>query len=273
MQWKPETWPLVGRFVRLAQRYGRDECGHYAAALTYYGLLSVFPLMLLALSVAGIVLAHAGQREILSLIERLARGIPGLGPLIGKNISAVIRGRGIAAVIGVIGIIWGGTGAIAAARAALARVFRFDKPINTFLIRLRSLGLLFILGPLLLISVAATGLATRLSVIAILGVAGGLLVNVGLFWIAYRIFVPTSVAGVRQLLPGAVAGAIAFTVLEVAGSFYTKMVVQHAVAIFGIFAGIIGALVVLNLAATIFLYGAEINATRIQEAGHAPRPG
>jgi membrane protein len=120
MQWKPETWPLVGRLVGLAQRYGHDECGHYAAALTYYGLLSVFPLMLLALSVAGVVLSHAGKEEILSLIERLARGIPGLGPLIGKNISAVIRGSGIAAVVGVVGIVWGGTGAIAAARAASA---------------------------------------------------------------------------------------------------------------------------------------------------------
>jgi YihY family inner membrane protein len=269
---KPETWPFVGGLVRLAQRYGRDECGHYAAALTYYGLLSVFPLMLLALAVAGAVLSHAGHEEILSLIEQLARGIPGLGPLIGRNINAVIRGSGIAAVVGIVGIIWGGTGAIAATRAALARVFGFDKPINTFVIRLRSLGLLFVLGPLLLVSVAATGLATRLSLAAAIGVAGGLVVNVGLVWIAYRMFVPRSVAAAKQLLPGAVAGAAAFTVLEVAGSFYTKMVVQHAAAIFGVFAGIIGALVVLNLSATMFLYGAEINAARLERAADNPTP-
>jgi uncharacterized BrkB/YihY/UPF0761 family membrane protein len=99
-----------------------------------------------------------------------------------------------------------------------------------------------------------------------------LVVNVGLVWIAYRMFVPKSVAAAKQLLPGAIAGAAAFTVLEVAGSFYTKMVVQHAVAIFGVFAGIIGALVVLNLSATMFLYGAEINATRMEQAVDSPVP-
>ena len=268
---KPDTWPAVRQILEIHRRYGKDSGPHFAAALTYYAILSVFPLLLLALALAGYVLADAGREDAARLADRLARDVPGLGPLIGRDVEAVIRRRGLAGLIGIAGIVWGGTGGIAATREALGKVFRFDVPINTFVARLHSLGLLVVLGPLALLSVAATGLATNIGsaetpsrwLLSLGGLVVGFALDVALFALVYRVFVPAGVARTRALWPGALFSAAGFTLVKLLGSAYAHYVVQRASMIYGTFAGIIGALVVLNLSATIFLYGAELTAIRL----------
>lgn len=269
---KPDTWPGVRQILDIQRRYGKDSGPHFAAALTFYAILSVFPLLLLALAVAGYVLADAGREDVARLAERLARDVPGLGPLIGRNVESIISRRGTAGLVGIAGIVWGGTGGIAATREALGKVFRFDVPINTFVARLHSLGLLVVLGPLALLSIAATGLATNVGsagtaarwALSAGGLLAGFAIDVGLFALVYRVFVPRSVAQARDLWPGALFSAAGFTLVKLLGSAYAHYVVQRASVIYGTFAGIIGALVVINLSATIFLYGAELTAIRLE---------
>jgi len=70
--------PFVTLALRVNSRFGEDGGGYLAASMAYYGFLSVFPLILVALSAIGFLLAHdAGAQAQWS--SRLAGAVPGLG--------------------------------------------------------------------------------------------------------------------------------------------------------------------------------------------------
>src|SRR5438093_3768364 len=80
---------LVSGALWVNARYGEDGGGYLAAAMTYYGFLSLFPLILVALSAIGFVLAHDPSAQS-RWSSQLAGSVPGLGPLIGQNIDAIV---------------------------------------------------------------------------------------------------------------------------------------------------------------------------------------
>jgi uncharacterized BrkB/YihY/UPF0761 family membrane protein len=63
----------------------------------------------------------------------------------------------------------------------------------------------------------------------------------------------------REVLPGAVGGAVAWTLLQWLGGYYTRHVVAHATHIYGTFAVVIGLLAWLHLGAQVTLFAAETN--------------
>ncbi|MEX0834092.1 MAG: YihY/virulence factor BrkB family protein [Actinomycetota bacterium] len=264
---KPTHWPPVRFVLDVIQRYNDDGGGQLAASVTYYAFLSVLPLVLLAMSAAGFLISRYGEEEQTRLVVRLSGDIPGLGPLIERNLDALIRGRTTIGVIAVVGIIWAGSGGMGAGRFALAKIFRVKDPGGIVAPRLRSLGLLLIIGVLALAAVASAGLATNLrlegttrTVILIAGMAGGFVLDFAAALVAYYFLTPKHPVPVRDLLPGTILAASMFLALKIAGSWYAARVVAGATAIYGTFAGVIGALVLLNLAAQAFLYGAELSA-------------
>src|SRR5687768_4873154 len=121
------------------KRYGRDYGSYLAATVTYYGFLSVFPLILLGLSVVGFFLAEnpEAQRE---WARALSGSIPGLGPIIGKNIEGLIEARGATGLIGAASLAWTGTGVVEASGYALGVVFRIPPYQNFLKKKLWSLG-------------------------------------------------------------------------------------------------------------------------------------
>src|SRR5688500_14435603 len=104
--------------MRLNERYGEDAGGYLAAAITYYGFLSFFPLLLLALSVAGFLLASRPelQQEVRTAV---AEAVPGLQAIVGENLDAIESSRAGAGVIGLVGLLWTGSGVVGAGRNAV----------------------------------------------------------------------------------------------------------------------------------------------------------
>src|SRR5690242_5772522 len=114
---------FVARALAVNSRYGEDGGGYLSASLAYYGFLSLFPLILVGLSAIGFLLAHDPRAQA-EWASRLAGSVPGLGSLIGNNISAVVDKRTGAGVIGVIGLLWSGTALTNAGGYSLSRVYR-----------------------------------------------------------------------------------------------------------------------------------------------------
>jgi YihY family inner membrane protein len=242
-----------------------------AAAVAYYGFLSLFPLLLLALSFIGFVLAGdvRGQSE---WVDRLTEGIPGLGQIVGQNIRAVVEARGAVGVIALAGLAWSGGGIVTAAGTALNRIFRVPGYGSFLKESLWRFGTLTALGLLGLLSLVITGSVTAIEASGVLsvllGVAAvlvGLALDFVLFMLAYRLLTQRRGPPFAKLWVGAAFAAVAWTILKLGGSWYATRVVAGATAVYGTFAVVVGVLVLLHFSARVLLYGAEINAVLIEE--------
>lgn len=267
--------PLVRRALRLNERYAEDTGGYLAAAIAYYGFLSFFPLVLLALSVIGFLLAARPELQA-EMQDAIAKSIPGLEALIGRNLTRIAEARAGAGVIGLVGLLWTGSGVVGAGRNAVRQVFREGPPKGGWADKAWLLGVTIGLGLLALIATGLAGMAATLDAGGPIGVVvrvGGALVSfaldLGLFLLAYRVLGRTGNAW-RRLLPGAGFAAVGWTALKLLGTWYATATVERSGSVYGPFAATIGVLVVLYLAARLFVYGAELNAVLMEEKGGGP---
>ena len=133
-----------------------DDRGPYLAAMvTYYGFISLFPLVLLFLTALGFFL-EANPDLHQQLVQTAVGDLPAIGPQLQRNVSG-LRGSGTRLVISVLGALYGGLGAMQAAQAGFNHIYgipRNEQP-NPILSRLRSFGLLLTLGSAVLLSAAA----------------------------------------------------------------------------------------------------------------------
>jgi membrane protein len=256
----------IGRTAKaVTDRYGADSGGYLAAGIAYYAFLSLFPLMLLGLSVMGFVLA--GRPELQAEVaEEITQAVPGLEGLIGDNLDALIATRAGAGLIGLVALLWTGTGVVGAARNALRRIFRQPLPAGIWEDKARLVMKTVGLGVLALCATALTAATGVLDadgpvgvVLIVLVSLLGFALDLSLFLISYRTLMRGRTPWSR-LLPGSLFGAIGWTLLKLLGTWYVTRVVGNASAVYGTFASTVGVLVLLYLAARLFLYGAELNA-------------
>ncbi len=254
---------LLGKEVH--RRGALDGLGMLAEALAYSAFLSLLPLVLLALSVAGFLLDGDPTRQA-SWRANLTGSIPGLAPLIGRNLTAVVDGRIGTGLVGLIGVVWTASGLASSTSHALGIVFRTERP-GPVRRRLDALASMAGLGAIGLMSIGITSVAAGwrssdaigLS-LRVLGVAAGFAVDAGFFLAVYRTLTPGRGPSLRGHLPGAMLMASGWTLLKLAGSWYTIRLVAHATALYGTVGGVFGLLAILSLAARMFLYGAELSA-------------
>ena len=257
---------VVARVLEINGRFGDDGGGYLAASLSYYAFFSIFPLLLLGASVAGFVLAGdaAGQAR---LASKLAGSIPGLGSLMGRNISTIVAHRGATGVVGLLGALWSGTGLVRAAGYALAKINRTKDPGNYFETQAWAIGSTIGLGLLVVLTTALSASVLKLNVhgpakagIVVAGIVVSLILDLTLFVACYKVLHRGPSSPVKRIWRGAVLPAIGWTVLKFAGSWYASRTVKGSTAVFGAFASVVGIMVILYLISRLFIFGAEINA-------------
>src|SRR6266545_1787048 len=120
---------VLGFPVAVIKKFGDDQAGKHAALLAYYGFLSLFPLLLVFVTVLGYAIANnPGLRQ--QLIDTVTTRFPGFGPQLQASITT-IGGSGIGLVTGVLGTLWGGLGITQSAQDAMNAVWnipRKDRP-------------------------------------------------------------------------------------------------------------------------------------------------
>lgn len=262
------------RTVRIARalsdRYAADSGGYMAAALAYFGFLSLFPLMLLGLSITGFFLAGRADLQA-EVAAGIARAVPGLESLVGGSIDRLIAARASTGIVGLAGLLWTGTGVAGAARNALRRIFRQPLPEGIIEDKVRLVMKTAGLGALALVATALASVIGMIEADGPLGVMLLVLVPVGTFALDFALFLVsyrTLMKGHqpwRNLVPGAVFAAVGWTVLKLVGAWYASRVVTGSTGVYGAFASTVGVLLLLYLAARLFVYGAELNAVLIEE--------
>jgi membrane protein len=251
-------WVDIG--VRTAKRYGDDDCGSYAAALTYYLFFSIFPLLLFA--AAGLGYLTQGNRELRQdILESGLETVPVLSEAIDRSsLNQIEDNREAIALTGLVLALYSGSGAVVALEHALNKVGHVRQEPNFLVKRARSLKWLVVLG---LASLASLALSTLVGFVvgplgAALGIVAGVTVNVGIFATAFR-FLPATERSWAQVLPGSVVAAVAFEILKFAGSFYLAKGAASRQQTFGALAGAAALLVASYLISQIILFAAELN--------------
>lgn len=250
----------LGFPLAVRQKYSDDQGGYLAATVTYYGFFSFFPLLLVLTTVLGYVLrGHPG------LADRIVNSALGQFPVIGGDVQTrTLHGSLLALVVGIVVAVWSGMGVFLAVENAMNHLWGvpFRRRPNAVRRRVRAFLLLLVLGAAVIVS---TGLGAFSTVGARYGVAWkigsallAMLLNVGVFWFAFRELTAEEV-GWSDVRNGAIVAAAAYEGLQLLGGYYVGHVLSSAKNTYGTFALVIGLLSWLYLASLVTLLAAEAN--------------
>jgi membrane protein len=247
----------LDHLVRAGQRYSERHGDHYAAAITYFSVLSLVPLILAGTAIAGYVLFFNPD-----LLTQARTGIatnlpPGLGELVLPVFDNAIANRGTLGILALLGALYTGVGWMSNLREALSEQWgqvpeapALPKRLLFDLLTLAGLGLALV-G-----SFAITGLASGFTravlefvgladqvwaqvLLAVLGVVLGLVANWLIFvWVIARL--PRRHTPLRSAVRAALLGAIGFEVLKQLMTFYLSTIGgSPTAALLGPFVGLL----------------------------------
>jgi membrane protein len=280
---KASLWSALKRTVK---GFREDNLTDWAAALTYYSILSIFPALLVVVSLLGLV----GQSATQPLLDNIGEIAPGAATdILRTSIENIERSQGSAGILFIVGLvlaIWSASAYMGAFMRAANVVWDVDeaRPIwKTIPLRLVLTVIALVLVSIAAVAVVVTGpIAERLG--DVVGVGGSavtawdlakwpfLIVIVGLT-IALLYYATPNVQqpGWRWISPGAIVAVLLWLIASVAFAFYVANLGSYNKT-YGSLGAVIIFLVWLWISNVVILLGAEFDAelarSRRVEAGH-----
>jgi uncharacterized BrkB/YihY/UPF0761 family membrane protein len=254
---------VLGFPYAVVKKYGDDEGGRQAALITYYGFLSIFPLLLLGVAILSRVLADRPD-----LRRRLTDAIvpPALQPTVEHSLATLPTST-IPFVVGLVGLLLSGTGVVFSAYQTLNHVAAVPNRLRAGFVS-RYVRVFVVLAVLLLgtlcvgaLTVVATALHGQPGLQRAAAVLGSALVVFGVLLLAAKLLLARP-APFRAVWPGAVAGAVVVAVVLNIGAPLLARLVTKAGPVYGSFATVAGIFALLYLVGQALMYAAEIAAVR-----------
>ncbi len=285
------SWPLLKSLATTTvQEVTDDDVPTLAAAIAYYTVFSLPPLLVLLVAIAGAVL---GPDEVARALTKQA------GSAVGGGASDAVRsmidnasslGSGIGAKLaGIAALLFGATGAFSQLQKALNRAWEVEEAseggglLSVLLKRVLSFGMVLTIAFLLLVSLALSAVLTALgdaaSSVAGDGAAGALVqvlnlvvsfgVTAALFAVLFRVLPDAEVAW-RDVWVGALVTAVLFTIGKAAIGLYLGTADPGSA--FGAAGSLALLLVWIYYSALIVLVGAEFTQAWAEQAGEGIEP-
>lgn len=265
---------LGGTLKRTWSEFREDDLTDWAAALTYYGLLSLFPALIAVSSLVGL---FADPQTITDIILRFAPDSAAdtlSGPI--ESITSNTGAAGVALVLGLAGALWGASGYVGAFGRACNAVYetREGRPFW----KLRPQQVLVTLVMVVIITVVALAIVLTGPVVEAIGEEIGLgdtallawdiakwpvlaAMVVGLLVLLYWAAPNVHHRGVRGVLPGALVGLVVWAIASGLFAFYVANFGSYD-RTYGTLGGVVVLLVWLWITNVALLLGVELNAER-----------
>jgi membrane protein len=280
---KKRSWG--GVLKRTVTEFKEDNLTDWAAALTYYGILAIFPALLVLVSVLGLI----GESATQPLIDNLGSVAPGPAQEIFTSAIENLQGSqgaaGIFFIVGLAGALWSASGYVAAFMRASNSIYDMEEGRPIWKTLPTRVGLTIVLLALLAVSAVAVvltgGLAKQVGNVIGLGDTAVTVWNIAkwpvllvvvsfmfalLYWAAPNVKHPKF----RWISPGGVLAVIGWVIASLAFAFYVANFGSYNKT-YGALAGPIVFLVWLWISNIMVLLGAEFNAElergRALEAG------
>ena len=262
-----KKWVLFFRDV--VNEFLTDNCPHLAASISFYVLLSLFPLTLALISVLGF-LSHSPEIQA-RVIDAIGTFLPVSRDFITSSIESVVSTRAITGVIGVIGLIIGGNAVFTAVRKSLNAAWGIRQPRPFLTERLVEFGMLLGAAILIFLSIALTSALSIVQQqnITVFGTNSGLFWNLitggittvivfVVFLLLYK-FVPNTKVHWRDIWLGAILAAIGFEVTTSVFVWYIANFVHYNL-IYGPIGSLVALMIWVYVSAVIFLFCAKLTA-------------
>ena len=281
----------LDHLIRAAARYRDNHGDHYAAAITYFSVLALFPLVMIGFSIAGFVLFK--QPELIDTLKaKVTTAAPaGVGDALGPLVDQAVEQRAAVGVIGLIGAVYSGLGWMNNLRAALTAQWysaqweqvhdkaSFVRTKGADALALVGLGVALAVS--LGLTAAGIGFTTELlefvglaevwwakallvAITVLLALVGNWLV---FLWVIARL--PREPVTLRSAARAALLGAVGFEILKQAATLYLASLSGPAGAVFG---PVIGLLVFAFLVSRFLLFVTAWAATSPENERLVPRP-
>jgi membrane protein len=266
---------LIFSMRKALREFQQDECTDLAAALTYYAVLSLFPALVVMVSLLGVF--GQGRRTTEAVIDIVADVAPaGAVDAMRQPIEQLVNSpaAGFALIAGILGALWSASGYIGAFGRAMNRIYEIDEGRPMW--KLRPVQLLLTLVSLVAAAAVAFLLATSGSVAQAIGDVVGLGDTAVTVWTIVRwplmlLFVVLVVAILYYVTPNveqprfrwiSVGAAIAIVVWMVASVLFGLYVANFGSynKTYGALAGVIVFLLWLWITNLALLFGAEVDA-------------
>jgi YihY family inner membrane protein len=247
--------------VAVIKKFGDDNAGTLVANFAFSAFVALFPLLLILVSVLSLILSgNPGLRA--SIQHSAFASFPLVGHQLSANIQPLHRSSVVGLAIGLAGLLWGSLGLAQAGLFAMAQIWNLpgtERP--NYPRRLaRGVGFLATLGTGLVLTSYLAGFGTFGRHDIGLGIGAELLavvVAAAQYLLAFRILTPGPVE-TRRLVPGAIAGGIAWTLLLALGSYLIGHDLRNDSALYGTFATVLGLVAWVYLGTQLSIYAAEL---------------
>jgi membrane protein len=278
-------WSVLKRTVK---EFKEDNLTVWAAALTYFGVLAIFPALLALISILGLL----GSGSTQPLIDNIGGVAPGPAKdIITAAIENLQKSQGSAGIFFIVGLavaLWSASGYVAAFMRASNAIYEIEegRPIwKTVPVRLGVTLVLVVLLAVTAVAVVLTGgLADQVGNLVGIGSTAvmvwdivkwpvlllivSLMISI-LYWASPNVKQP----GFRWITPGGILAVVLWVTVSAAFAFYVANFGSYNKT-YGALAGVIIFLVWLWISNIAILLGAEFNAElerqREIEAGHPP---
>jgi len=260
------TGGWLGVLAQAANEARKPDTAITAAAIAYFALFSLFPVVLLSIAIASFSLGSSMEQQL--VIERLEFITPALGQLLGKNIDEIIKARGSVTGVALVGLIWSASTVFYTFTHTLNEIWGAKKRHAVW--RRRGLAILFVLifvGPILFLTSFASSMVVHLRAwlpvpIISLGSSANwalaILLDIAFFMVLYMML-PHGTSTWREILPGAIGAGLLWELAKKAFLFFVTNYITASNLVYGSVAAIIAILTWAYLSGLIFLFGVYLS--------------
>lgn len=248
----------------VVKKYGDDNAGQLVASLSHAAFVSLFPLLLVLVTILGLVAASdpALQHRVL---DAVTAQFPLMSQDLRGNVHQLQKSSLIGLIIGLIVTAWGTTGFAQAGMFAMAQIWNIPGPARPgYLQRLGRTGLFLLVlavGVIVTTALASlTAFGSQGPAIVIGADALALATNMGMYLLGFRVLTPRGVPA-GHLVPGAMLAGFAWTVLQAGGALVVSHFL-HSGSVYGIFGIVLALLAWIYLVLQVTVYAAEVNVVR-----------
>jgi len=252
---KPVAIPIA-----VFKKFSEDQSTNLASMIAFWAFFSIFPLMLVLVTLLGFFLPADMKTGVL-------KDVAGYIPLLNTKTIAGLSGSWWALIVGIVSALWSGSAVVRTVQFAFNSVWEIPYHQRPKLVEkvLRSIWVLGTIGVGLLISVLITGFVSGASNSLHLAWFGHLIgyviaiaLDIGLFVAAFRMLTDRDIS-TRDVLPGAVLSGFVFWVLQSLSSLIISHYLSNAQSTYGNFATVITMLWWFYITSIVTLLGAQLN--------------